>query len=75
MGRRFVYRAFRTYGMFETLSSTRGESLRGARARHTGRDVVLERGAGSNRKNKHSCRWARKGLRPLAAHDQRTHTT
>jgi len=46
MGRRFVYRAFRTYGMFETLSSTRGESLRGARARHTGRNVVPERGAG-----------------------------
>ena len=57
------------------LSRPRGGSPRQARARHTPRGLVPGRDAGRPEKQTHLSRWARKGSRPCATHDQRTQST
>src|SRR5262245_22226130 len=51
-----------------------GGNPRAARTRHTGRSRAPRRDAGGP-KEKLTYRWARKGSRPRAAHDQRTQST
>src|SRR5262249_56798818 len=63
-----------TVEAFKKLFRPRGGGPREACARHSDRGVVPGRD-GVGQKNKLTYRWARKGSRPRATHDQRTQST
>src|SRR4249919_3011227 len=67
-------RMLRLWRHSKKLPRPRGGCPRETRAWHTDRGVVPGRGR-VGQKNKLTYRWARKGSRPRAIHDQRTQST